>query len=129
MLTTLQVFDETTGRGSTQAGALSFSETRVKVRDIIVERVRREAARRNAGATPDSPSLVEPGPVEELLNEPKTGKVIDADRQCDVALKAFRDRAFLVLVDERHLDDLDDEVELQDESRVTFLRLVPLVGG
>ena len=128
---TLEVFDETAGRGPQAADAVSFSQTRVTVRDIIVERVRQEALRRNKGGGLKRPALVEPGPVEQLLNppQPRAVKPVDVERQCEIALQAFKDRGFVLLVDDRHLDSLDDEVELGAESRVTFLRLVPLVGG
>jgi hypothetical protein len=45
------------------------------------------------------------------------------------ALVAFGSNGFLVLVGERQLTDLDERVDLTASTEVTFLRLVPLVGG
>jgi hypothetical protein len=42
---------------------------------------------------------------------------------------AFRRNGFVVLVDERQVEDLDEVVDLFAGSVVTFLKLVPLVGG
>jgi hypothetical protein len=46
-----------------------------------------------------------------------------------VALEAFEDGLFLVLVDGRQETDLDATVMVGPESAVTFLRLVALSGG
>ncbi len=45
------------------------------------------------------------------------------------AIKGFQANGFLVLVNDRQLVDLDEEVVLRVDSRVSFLRLVALVGG
>ncbi|MDQ0844611.1 hypothetical protein [Streptomyces sp. V1I6] len=45
------------------------------------------------------------------------------------ALAAFGSNGFLVLVGERQLTDLDERVDITASTEVTFLRLVPLVGG
>ena len=37
--------------------------------------------------------------------------------------------AFFVLVDDRQLDGLDDEIAVRPETEVRFVKLVPLVGG
>jgi hypothetical protein len=34
-----------------------------------------------------------------------------------------------VLVDDRQVQSLDDQIDLRHDSTVTFLRLMPLVGG
>jgi hypothetical protein len=46
-----------------------------------------------------------------------------------VTLGAFGRNAFVVLVDDRQVAELDEEVHLRAGTRVTFLKLVPLVGG
>jgi len=45
------------------------------------------------------------------------------------ALHAFERQRYVVYVDGRQITDLDDLVPLRLGSKVTFLRLVPLVGG
>ncbi|HEX8231187.1 MAG TPA: hypothetical protein VF826_18050 [Chloroflexia bacterium] len=45
------------------------------------------------------------------------------------ALQAFEDRLYYVFVDDAQGEWLDQPVRLRPGSSVTFLRLVPLVGG
>ena len=34
-----------------------------------------------------------------------------------------------MLVDDRQVDELDEEIEIRPDTTVTFLKLVPLLGG
>jgi hypothetical protein len=54
---------------------------------------------------------------------------VSADQAVDVALEAFVDGFYLVVIDGRQYERLDEVVLLGDDSRVVFLRLVPLAGG
>lgn len=44
-------------------------------------------------------------------------------------MKAFSRNGFVVLVGDRQVEDLDAGVGLPAGTEVTFLKLVPLVGG
>ncbi|CCK27928.1 hypothetical protein BN159_3549 [Streptomyces davaonensis JCM 4913] len=46
-----------------------------------------------------------------------------------LALKAFTANGLIVLVGDRQVTDLDEEVDLTADTEVTFLRLIPLAGG
>jgi hypothetical protein len=54
---------------------------------------------------------------------------VDAERQTDVAQRAFARGHVLLLVDDRQLESLSDVVVLRPETTITFLKLVPLAGG
>ena len=54
---------------------------------------------------------------------------IDPQAQYEKAIQAFEGNGFVVLVDDRQIDDLDETIELRPDTAVTFVRLVPLVGG
>jgi hypothetical protein len=54
---------------------------------------------------------------------------IDWERQADAAVEAFGRNGFVVLVGDRQVEDVDEELSLDDASDVAFVRLVPLVGG
>ena len=56
-------------------------------------------------------------------------QAVDDDQAVDGALEAFEDGLYFVLVDDRQYESLDEQVQVGAESRVTFLRLVPLAGG
>ena len=78
--------------------------------------------------------IVQPSPDEQALNGPAAGKPrqprkIDWRQQAQAALAAFERNGFLLLVDDRQIESLAEEIRLRDETRVVFLKLVPLVGG
>lgn len=54
---------------------------------------------------------------------------VDAQDRVVRAWEAFSRNGFVVLVDDRQVEDLDAKIDLHDGTRVTFLKLVPLVGG
>ncbi|MDB4353962.1 hypothetical protein N9Z02_01525 [Akkermansiaceae bacterium] len=53
---------------------------------------------------------------------------IDPVEAVDIALQAFVDGLYLVVIDDEEKRDLDEQIFLQPESRVTFLRLTLLSG-
>jgi hypothetical protein len=59
----------------------------------------------------------------------ESGTHADPEERTRVTLGAFGRNAFVVLVDDRQVAELDEEVHLRAGTRVTFLKLVPLVGG
>ncbi len=54
---------------------------------------------------------------------------VEVDEAIDNALVSFEDGLYLVIVDDQEYRDLDAEVHMKPDSRVTFLRLVMLAGG
>ena len=103
---------------------------RITVRDLIRIRVRDEVARHNLKPTQPFRGLVAPTADEVALNGPRRQpKRIDWEAQAKVAVDAFERNGFFVLVDRRQAVSLDDEVDLAAASDVTFVKLIPLVGG
>lgn len=56
-------------------------------------------------------------------------QTVDPQAAVDTALLGFEDGLYYVFVDEEQQTDLDREVFLKPDSKVTFLRLVVLAGG
>jgi hypothetical protein len=56
-------------------------------------------------------------------------QIVDPDEAVAVALQAFTDGMYLVVVEERELRELDEPIALQPSSRVTFIRMSMLAGG
>jgi hypothetical protein len=54
---------------------------------------------------------------------------VDVEAAVGAALQAFEDGLFLVVIDEQQHRELDHQVFLQPDSRITFLRLTLLAGG
>ena len=112
---------------------LSFEvqSERLPVRELIRQRVHQEVSLYNLGEPGNFKGLVQPSKVEAWLNDnkPQKRRQIDWQKQADLALQAFEQNAFFILVDDHQVESLDEFVELRADTQVSFLRLVPLVGG
>jgi hypothetical protein len=101
----------------------------VDVAELIRARVQQEVRAHNAAPQPWFAGLVAPTEQQERIDAGLTPRRIDAERQTEVACAAFASGQVLILVDDRHVTELDERVLLRSGSTVTFVRLVPLVGG
>ncbi len=130
-MTTIRLIDETTGGGKFEAPPLDLESESLTLRDLISLRVRAEVRRYNNERQPRFYGLVQPSDMESLINGPAVRRFrpIDADRQVEVALEAFKKQRFVVLLPDRQAMELEERIQLNDGDEVSFLRLVPLVGG
>ncbi len=60
---------------------------------------------------------------------PRPAQPVDEDAAVGTALLAFEDGLYLVVIDEQEQHNLDSQVYLQPDSRITFIRLTLLAGG
>ncbi|MET7378168.1 hypothetical protein ABZT08_04955 [Streptomyces sp. NPDC005526] len=123
--------DETTAGDRGAGWGLEVAEERLTVRELIRRRVFREVAEYNARTPRVFQGLVQPRDAERVLDgyALRAPRRIDPGAQTELALTAFAGNGFLVLVGDRQVTDPDEEVELTQGTEVTFLKLVPLVGG
>jgi hypothetical protein len=129
---TLTVRDETTTGKALATLDLQLEAERVTIAELIRARVHQEVRAHNAAGevAPRFNGLVMPERTERELNgERGRRRPVDAESQTEVALKAFERGQILLLVDDRQVEELEHEVTLRPDSTVTFLKLVPLVGG
>jgi hypothetical protein len=124
------IADEATS-GERRTWVLGIAEERLALREVIRRRVFQEVAEYNVRHPAVFRSLVQPAGAEMTRNgytlrEPRH---VDAEAQYLLAVKAFGRNGFVVLVGDRQAEDLDAEVDLPAGTEVTFLKLVPLVGG
>jgi hypothetical protein len=131
MPSAITIHDETSSGQRTAELTLEFLTERVTVRELIRSRVYQEVTEYNARQSGVFQGLVQPTNAERTLNgyQLKSKRRIDWEQQYALALRAFEGNGFLLLAGDRQLMDLDEELELRHDSSVTFLRLVPLVGG
>ncbi|MET9298799.1 MULTISPECIES: hypothetical protein [Micromonospora] len=99
----ITVTDEVVGAPSGPAWTIEVFEEEVRLDELIRRRVSLEIVESGVDADPEERSRT--------------------------TLDAFGRNAFVVLVDDRQVTALDEKVRLHAGSRVTFLKLVPLVGG
>ncbi len=128
MQTTITIKDEVVGGGGARAFSLDVLDERLTVRELIRARVYQEVEDHNAKGALQYQGLVRPR-AEERLNAPKQHRPIHFEPQYQAATAAFEENRLLVLVDDRQVDGLEEQILLTTRSEVTFLKLVPLVGG
>lgn len=133
MSTTLTIRDATTlGFGSNDLiWTLDVPAQRMTVRELIRARVYKEVREYNTRQPEIFRGLVQPTAAEQTLNGFRLPKhhQINPEVQIKRALDAFTHNGFFMLVDDRQVDDLDQMIEIEPQTSVTFLKLVPLVGG
>lgn len=131
MSSALTVYDETPSGERTPACTLDFPGERVSVRELIRRRVHQEVRDYNLRRPELFQGLVQPVDAERTLNgyRLRAPRRIDWEEQADRATEAFERNGFIVLVDDRQAAGLDEEIAIGVDTAVSFLRLVPLVGG
>ena len=127
----VRIVDESAGGRVKEAWLLAGLPDRVTVREIIRSRVREEVARFNLTERTVFSGLVQPTETEIVANgyRGRPDRRLHWERQSEIAEKAFTTNGFFMLVDDRQVESLDDLVDLRDDPTVSFIRLVPLVGG
>lgn len=131
MPATVTIRDETLGSNSLREWALEVLSERVSVRELIRSRVYQDVQDYNRTQGPVFQGLVQPDDAEKTLNGWKLNKPrqLDWQRQFEQAVEGFEHNRVLILVNDRQAESLDEEFEVAPGTEVTFLRLVPLVGG
>jgi len=131
MPNTLTIHDETVSGERGHSFTLDFLDERISVRELIRRRVYEEVREYNAKTPEYFRGLVQPTDAERVLNGYKLRKArrIDWEEQAEKALQAFQRNGFFILVDDHQPASLDDEIDLKLASEVSFVKLVPLVGG
>lgn len=132
MAITLTVRDETLAGGISDEHPLTLPEERTTARELIRGRVYQEVQDHNLKQDRPFRGLIRPEGDEAALNGPTSKaefRPIDWKKQFDRAVEAFEANQVLLLVDDRQMESLDEEVTLREGSVATFLRLTLLVGG
>ena len=128
---TLTVYDENAFGTKSNALTLDFLTERITVRELIRERVYEEVRQYNASKPEYFRGLVQPTDAEATLNgyRIRERRKVDWEKQYERAIESFRRNGFFVLVDDRQVDSLEDTIEVKPGTQVSFIKLVPLVGG
>ena len=131
MSATLTIHDETASGQKTHTFTLDCLTERMTVRELIRARIYQEAQDYNQKTPEYFRGLVEPTDAERVLNgyKLKAKRKIDWQEQYNRALEAFGRNGFFVLVGDKQAENLDQEFEVKVDTEVSFVKLVPLVGG
>lgn len=131
MPATLTIHDETASGQKTNTLTLDCLTEHLTVRELIRARIYQEVQDYNLKEPEYFRGLVEPTNAEKALNgyKLKARRKIDWQEQYQKALEAFERNGFFVLVGDRQADSLDQQFEVKVDTDVSFVKLVPLVGG
>lgn len=125
------ISDELLNGKITNQFEISIESDSITVRDLISKRVSFEIENYNKKLPEYFNGLVEPKEAERTLNgyKLKPKQLIDVEKQVYIALDAFQKNGFFVLVDNEQLEELEQQVVLKSTSKISFVKLTPLVGG
>jgi hypothetical protein len=134
---TLQIQDQTVTGQTTNRLTLDVLTERISVRELIRSRVYQEVGDynvrlRGGGGGTEFRGLVQPSDTERKLNGhagPRAGREIDWKAQFARACEACERNGFFVLVGHYQPTSLDEEIEVRHDTAISFVKLVPLVGG
>lgn len=127
----LTIRDETATGKKVNEIQLDMKAEVVTVRDIISERVLHEVEEYNKMLPDIFKGLIEPTDAEQTLNgyRLRTPRKIDGEKQVYVALDAFQKNGYFVLINDIQSESLDQQVQLKQNTVISFIKLTPLVGG
>jgi hypothetical protein len=128
----VRAFDEVPGRGKTRLPDISLATERVTAGELIRRRVEIEIASRSEPTPKAMASFHHKDEVRlnpERTHQHPRAKTLQPAEQITRALDQFSAGKILLLVDGRQIEGVDTRVVLAKDSEITFLRLVPLVGG
>jgi hypothetical protein len=131
MPATLTIHDETASGQKTNTLTLDCLTEHLTVRELIRARIYQEVQDYNLKQPEYFRGLVEPTQAEKVLNgyKLKTKRKIDWEEQYQKALEAFERNGFFVLVGDRQAESLDEQFEVKVDTEISFVKLLPLVGG
>lgn len=134
MAVSLTIVDETlSGERRPVLTLDSLTET-MTVREVIRARIYQEVQdhnRKESSAGTIFRGLVQPADTEMAMNgyRFRKPKKIDWEKQFEKACEAFESNGFFVIVGDRQAETLDEEFEIEVDAEISFVKLVPLVGG
>ncbi len=108
---------------------LIFPEQTLTVHDLIARKVAQEVAEIEARQRPGlSGEYLTP---EELIQAVTRESLRPGAVEDEVARaqQAFRARAYMIVIDEQRINNPEAVIHVQPETRIEFIKILPLVGG
>jgi hypothetical protein len=126
--------DETASGSVTNELTLDLLSETITVRELIRSRVYQEVQDYNLRQRTGEAvfrGLVTPADAERALNgvRLRVPREIDWKEQFEKACDSFQRNGFFILIDDRQAEALDEEITLRHDTKVSFVKLVALVGG
>ena len=119
---TLTIRDETANGSVTNELTLDVLTETITVRELIRSRVYQEVNDYNLRKRQDQA-------FRGLVTPRRQGHEIDWKEQFSKACEAFERNGFFILIGDKQAESLDEEITLHQNEPLSFVKLVPLVGG
>ena len=130
---TVEMTTRTFGLGAGRATAptlVALPERTLAARALIAEYVRAEVAKTEQRRT--ASLALHYMLSQDIRQDPLPSSIphaLDAESEVRRAWQALAERRYMLVVDGVAVDDLDTLLTITERSRVSFVRLLPLVGG
>ncbi|MEP1489732.1 MAG: hypothetical protein ABJK28_15025 [Algibacter sp.] len=111
---------------------IAVDNERTTVKELIAARVESEVKAYNNKLPEYFKGLIQPVNAEKTLNGFKLKdrkKKIDIEKQVLIAWDAFYKNGYFILIDEQQAEDLEQEVLVNKNTEISFVKLTQLVGG
>lgn len=130
-MNTILIKDQTIGGGRVNQINLQFEDDLITVKDLIIARVKKEVDIYNSKVSAPYAGLVVPDKTERILNKKTTSKknFVDFEKQSYIALDGFIKNQFFIIINDKQVESLADEINLATIQEIEFIKLTPLVGG
>jgi hypothetical protein len=130
MTKTLTINDESAIGKLLNQIILEVERDAITVEELITKRVEKEVEDFNKSLPEYFKGLVQPSETERGLNGVQIKRrEIDAEKQVYVALQAFQENGFFILVDNRQVENLNELILIEPSTTISFVKLTALVGG
>ncbi len=114
-------------QGPQSSWQLDIDEEQNTLHEVIRSRIYQEVSEYNARRRKQLLCLIPPTPH---CSDPADAVApLDWQVHYEQAIKAFEQKRYIVLIDERQVTELDRLIQFSAHSTVTFLKLIPLIGG
>jgi hypothetical protein len=123
---TISIKDESL-QGTQLSWQLAMLEEQTTLREIIRRRLYQDVREYQAQKRSQSLCLLSPTSLCQTSAEPLPQ--LDWQKYYKQAINAFKKRSYIVIIDDQQITQLDTPITLNEQSTVTFLKLIPLIGG
>lgn len=123
--------DETVGGDSKNSFSIETTKTDSTVQELIKLRIFNEVENFNQRLPEYFRSLVQPTEAEVTLNGYRMveKRKIDPEKQYYLALDGFKKNGYFLIINNKQVESLDQEIKISDNMELQFIKLTPLVGG
>jgi hypothetical protein len=123
--------DDTISGETNNLFEIETNEQKATVKELIKMRIFEEIGSYNEKLPEYFKSLVQPTEAQVTLNGYRLieKRAIDPEKQYYLALDAFNKNGYFLIINDKQVESLEQEIEIQENMELQFIKLTQLVGG